>query len=148
MKKTAIYIIITLILIQFINVDKTNPQVDENLTLQAAPEVQTILKKSCYDCHSYETSWPYYADIAPISFFVSSHVKKGRKAINFSKWKDIDLKIKKQRLKRAVITVNNEMMALPSYLYAHEEAKLNKEEKQTLIAWFKKELEIIENSEN
>ena len=143
LKKTAIFTIVTLILIQFISVDKTNPEVDENLTLKAPMEVMTLLKQSCYDCHSYETKWPYYSDIAPISFLVSSHVKNARRALNFSKWNEIDKEIKEKRLKRAVITVNNEMMALPSYISAHEEAKLNKKEKEILINWFKKELTLL-----
>ena len=143
LKKTAIFIILTLILIQLIPVTKTNPPVDKNLSLNAPIKVALILKKGCYDCHSNETKWPYYSDIAPVSFFVASHVNKGRKAINFSKYNEIDSKIKKERLKRAITTVNNGMMALPSYLSAHEEAKLTKDEKKILTEWFKTELENI-----
>lgn len=131
-------------LIQFISVDKTNPQIDDKLTLKAPKEVMNVLKTSCYDCHSYETTWPIYSNIAPVSFFISSHIQNARKAMNFSKWHEIDNKIKVQRLKRAVTTVNNGMMALPSYIYAHEEARLSKEDKNILINWFKKELESIE----
>jgi hypothetical protein len=141
--KTIIAIIILLVSIQFIPLDKTNPPVDEKVALKAPSEVMSILKKSCYDCPSNETKWPYYSDIAPVSFFVVSHVNDGRKAMNFSCWDNIDSKIKQERLKRAVITVNNGMMALPSYLYAHDEAKLNREEKKILNAWFKKELNIL-----
>jgi len=147
LKKTFAFIVLILILIQFIRIDKTNPKVDEELTLKAPSNAMTILKNACYDCHSNETKWPYYADIAPISFFVASHVKKGRKAINFSEWRNIDTKIKKQRLKRAVMTVNNGRMALPTYVYAHDEALLSSEQKKVLTDWFKNELELIENSE-
>ena len=140
LKKTAIFTIIFLISIQFISVDKTNPPVDENISLKAPQEIMQLLKKGCYDCHSNETKWPYYSDIAPVSFFVASHVKKGREAMNFSTWTEIDPKIKQERLKRAVITINNGRMALPSYLSAHEEAKLSKDEKEILTAWFKKNL--------
>lgn len=143
LKKTLIFIVITLFAIQFISVEKTNPPVNNSLTLKASKEVSSLLKKGCYDCHSYETKWPSYADIAPISFFVASHVNNGRKAINFSLWNDIDEKIKIQRLKRAVITVNNGRMALPSYLSAHEESKLSKDEKLILTNWFKSELKAL-----
>lgn len=138
--KISIFTLVIIVAIQFIPMDKTNPPVNKTLALQTSPEVMEVLKKSCYDCHSYETKWPYYSDIAPVSFFVSSHVKKARKALNFSIWEEIDPKIKEQRLKRAVITVNNEMMALPSYVLAHEEAKLSKDEKALLINWFKSEM--------
>ena len=130
-------------MIQFITVDKTNPEVDEKLTVKAPEEVMKLLKQSCYDCHSHETKWPYYSAIAPVSFFVASHVKDGRRAMNFSKWNEIDPEIKQKRLKRAIKTVNNGMMALPSYVSAHEEAKLSKDDKEVLVSWFKKELSLI-----
>ena len=60
-KKILIAIVLVLVGIQFINVDKTNPPVDEALTLQAPVEVMDILKNSCYDCHSNETVWPEYS---------------------------------------------------------------------------------------
>ncbi len=144
LKKTLIFTVVLLVAIQFISVDKTNPPVDEKITLAESKEVMEILKKACYDCHSYETKWPYYSNIAPVSFFVASHVKKGRKALNFSKYKDIDKDIKLQRLKRAIMTVNNGRMALPSYVSAHDEAKLSKDEKFILTEWFKKELSELE----
>jgi len=140
LKKTVIFTVLLFVLIQFISVEKTNPKIDETLTLKAPQEVMSLLKQSCYDCHSYETRWPAYSNVAPISFFVASHVKKARKAMNFSIWSEIDPKIKQQRLKRAITTVKNEMMALPSYVSAHEEAKLSKDEKDVLIKWFENEL--------
>ena len=146
LKKTAIFIILILFAIQLISVDKTNPTIDNKLTLNAPKEVMSTLKQSCYDCHSYETKWPYYSNIAPISFFVASHVSNGRKAMNFSLWNEMDKKLKVQRLKRAVETVNNGRMALPSYISAHKEAELSKEKKTILISWFKKELEKVENT--
>lgn len=144
-KKTAIFTVIVLILIQFIHVDKTNPKVDDQLEVKAPEDVMNILKKSCYDCHSYETKWPSYSNIAPISFVVASHVKDARRAMNFSTWKVIDSKIKEERLKRAIQTVNNGMMALPSYIYAHKNAKLDNDEKKILSAWFKEELSALKN---
>lgn len=144
-KKTVIFVIVFLFAIQFISVDKSAPKIDEKLTLKAPTEVMDILKTSCYDCHSFETKWPTYSSIAPISFFVSSHVKKGRNAMNFSKWNVIDDEIKAQRLKRAIKTVNNSLMALPSYVSIHEEAKLNKEQKDILTTWFKSELDKLNN---
>jgi len=140
LKKTVIIIVVILIGIQFIRVEKKNPPVDEKLTLNTDSKVMDILKNSCYDCHSFETKWPTYSSIAPISFFVASHVNKGRKALNFSEWANIEAKTKVNRLERAVKTVNNEMMALPSYVSVHENAKLSKEDKVTLTQWFEKEL--------
>jgi hypothetical protein len=135
-----IFAVLLLFAIQFVSLNKTNPPVDENLTLNAPKNVMNILKNSCYDCHSNETEWPYYSNVAPISFFVVSHVNKGRKALNFSKWQEMDSDIKQKRLKRAIKTVNNDMMALPSYISVHEDAQLSKEQKIILTSWFKKHL--------
>jgi uncharacterized membrane protein len=143
LKKTLIFTLIFLASLQLISVDKTNPKTDEQLAIDAPQDVKHILKKGCYDCHSNETKWPYYSNIAPVSFFVASHVKNGRKALNFSTYKEINKDIKEQRLKRAIMTVNNGMMALPSYLSVHDDAVLDKEEKKILTKWFEKELELL-----
>ncbi len=139
LKKTIIFLLIVLVGIQFIPLNKTNPKVDESLALHTDPKVMKILKKSCYDCHSYETKWSIYADIAPLSFGVVSHVDDGRKALNFSTFKNIDPKIKDLRFHRAVVLIKNGRMPLSNYLAFHEDAKMTKDEKETLIAWFKKE---------
>ena len=143
LKKTIIFLAVTLIAIQFVPLEKTNPKVDDTLTLHTDKKVLSILKKSCYDCHSYETKWSIYSDIAPLSFGVVSHVEDGRKALNFSTYKSIDLETKEKRFKRAVILIKNGRMPVSNYLAFHEEARMTKSEKETLIAWFEKELKAI-----
>ncbi|MCD6173411.1 MAG: heme-binding domain-containing protein [Sulfurimonas sp.] len=143
LKKIIIGIVLVLVLIQFIPLEKTNPKIDKTIALHTDKNIMKILKKSCYDCHSNETKWSIYSDIAPLSFSVLSHVNDGRKALNFSKWKNIKLSIKKARFKRAIKTVNNEMMPLSSYLMFHEEAKMSKEDRKILVKWFEKELSLI-----
>jgi len=145
-KKTIIFSVVFLISLQFIQVTQTNPKVDENIALHTSKDVMKILKKGCYDCHSYNTNWPSYSKIAPISFFVTSHVNDARAALNFSKWDEIDNNIKKLRLKRAIVTVKNGRMALPSYLSMHKEAVLSQTEKKVLLKWFQKELSKIKEN--
>ena len=145
LKKTVIWSVAALVAIQFIEVDKSNPKVESEIALQAPQKVMSILKKSCYDCHSNETKWPHYSNIAPISFVVASHVKDARAALNFSEYEKIDKERKVARLKRAIVTVKNERMALPSYVMAHQEAKLSQDEKVVLVKWFEKELESLES---
>ena len=140
MKKTIIIFITILIAIQLVPIDKNNPPIDQSINLKAPKEVESILKKACYDCHSNETKWPFYANIAPLSFSISSHVKDGREALNFSEWKNIDPKIKIKRIQRAIKTTQNGMMPLPTYLWLHKEAKLTKEEKRVLTTWLKDQL--------
>jgi hypothetical protein len=144
MKKIVLGFAAFFVLLQFIPAQKTNPPIDPKKTLSTDTTVLSLLKKSCYDCHSNETQWPSYASIAPISFFVVSHVNDGRKALNFSEYNTIEPAIKEARLKRAVMTVKNERMALPSYRYVHDNANLSLEEKKVLIAWFEEELKGLE----
>ncbi len=132
--------IIILMALQLIPIERSNPSTDQNIALHPPKEVESILKKACYDCHSNETKWPFYANIAPLSFSISSHIKDGRKALNFSEWKNIDPKIKTKRIQRAIKTIKNGMMPLPTYLWLHDEAKLTKEEKRVLTTWLKDQL--------
>jgi hypothetical protein len=141
MKKTLLILLLILIAIQFIRPEKTNPPVNEKTTLKAPENVMEILKRSCYDCHSNETVWPWYSNIAPLSWSIISHVNDGRKALNFSNWTKIDPKIKEKRIKRAIKTTANGMMPLSTYLWLHEDAKLSKEDKEVLKGWFEGVLE-------
>lgn len=143
MKKIIFTFVALLLLLQLIPLEKTNPPIDPENALNRDPSVVKILKKGCYDCHSNETKWPIYASIAPFSFFVTSHINDGRRAINFSNYNSIDKEIKEKRLKRAIVTTKSERMALPSYRFAHENANLSKEEKELLLSWFKDEIEMI-----
>lgn len=143
MKKTAGIIILLLIAIQFIRPAKTNPPTNPSKALHPPKKVAEILKRSCYDCHSNETKWPWYSDVAPFSWSVIDHVDEGRKAMNFSKWSEIPADIKTKRLKRAIQTINNGMMPLPGYLWIHKDAKLTEDEKTELGAYFKTLLEKI-----
>jgi len=140
LKKIVLFTIFPLIGIQFIPIDKINPKIDETMSLHTDIQVMKILKKSCYDCHSNETKYSIYADIAPLSFGIESHISDARKALNFSNYKNISDDIKKARLQRAIKTIKNGMMPLSSYLMFHNEAKMTQEERDILIRWFEREL--------
>jgi len=145
MIKKIIFVSVSILIgIQFIPINKTNPKVDESVNLHTDTQVMKILKKSCYDCHSNETKYSIYADIAPLSFGIESHISDARKALNFSNYKNISKEIKKERLKRAIRTIKNGMMPLPSYLMFHDESKMTEKEKDILLQWFEKELERLQ----
>src|ERR1700749_974761 len=77
----ALFIFIGL---QLAPVDRANPTVDPKKTLQAPPQVEAILRQSCYDCHSDETRWPWYAHVAPVSWWIAHDVNEAREKGNFS----------------------------------------------------------------
>ncbi len=140
MKKILLLTVVFFALIQAIQTDKTAQKVDVNLEVEASGEVMDILEKSCYDCHSQKTKWPTYSYIAPISWVVSSNVKNGRKALDFSKWANIDKKIKIERIERMKKLINNSMMPKSGYLVFHPEAELNKDKIKILENWIVTEL--------
>lgn len=142
-KKIAIGCIILLVIIQFIRIDKTNPEVviENDFIVQTNPpeHIQTILKTSCYDCHSNESTYPWYTNVAPISWWVKQHINEAREELNFSEWGTFKEKRKKHKLEEGAEMIEESEMPLPSYLISHSEAKLTTEQKNELIAWFKAE---------
>ena len=133
--KLWLIIICILILIQFIPVNRENPQIDINLAISAPDKVMKILKNSCYDCHSNETLWPAYSNIAPISWLVAKDVKSGRNDMNFSEWNKMTEEKKQHKKKEIVEEISRDTMPLPIYLITHPSARLSEEDKLLLKNW-------------
>jgi hypothetical protein len=121
------------LLIQFIPIDKNNPPVESEIP--ATAEVRSILKRSCYDCHSNETIWPWYSRVAPISWLVIYDVKEGRKELNFSTWNKYTSSKQAKKLKEVGEEVEEGEMPLWIYLPTHPNAKLSSEDRKVLQAW-------------
>jgi hypothetical protein len=82
--RTAVFSLLALgILIQLIPIRRDNPPATGSVA--APPEVMSILRRSCYDCHSNETIWPWYSRVAPVSWLVARDVHEGRRHVNFSR---------------------------------------------------------------
>ena len=145
MKSLIKYFFIILVLIQLIQTDKTNPKVDDKLTLEADIKVMKILKTSCYDCHSYETKYPKYSYIAPMSWLIKRNINNGRDSLNYSIWKDIDKDKKIKRLKRTIQLTKSGLMPKSEYTAVfHEDAIMNKSQKEILIKWSQSQIDILE----
>ena len=93
-----------------------------------------LLRAACYDCHSNETVWPWYAHVAPSSWFVAQHVDIGRRHLNFSTWADYPPSKADHKLEEIVEYVENHEMPLPSYLPLHPEAKLTDDDRRLITA--------------
>jgi len=133
--KNIFFITITIfIALQFIPATIENPSTDKNLEISAIPEIMNIFKRSCYDCHSNEVKSPWYASIAPASFFIKNHVVLGRKWLNFSTWEHYTAAEKDKKLEGIFRTVYA-AMPLASYISLHKEAKLTKEEIKLIRDW-------------
>lgn len=139
MKKTwkliLIIFVVVFIVIQLVPVNRNNPSSKITSEIQAPPEVMSILKTSCYDCHSNETVWPFYSYIAPVSWFTSNHVKEGRKELNFSEWMSYSSERQQKKIKEIQEEVSGEKMPLPVYLLIHDDAVLTPDQKIILHKW-------------
>lgn len=145
MKKAALYTIIVLVLIQFIGIDKSAPELEGRLDfmeIESPPkEIANFIKTSCYNCHSFETKYPSYSNIAPISWSIASHVNNGRDHLNFSIWGNYEDEVQKDILYKCYKQIGARQMPLASYLLLHEEAKLNNKQVEIFYTWFKKQSE-------
>lgn len=135
MKRTLLIFFIIFILMQLIQTNKENTAQEKNLEMKVDNiEVYNILKTACYDCHSNETVWPWYSKIAPFSWVVSNHVTEGKKALNFSTWENYNQEEKDEKIKDIYRTAYASM-PLPSYIFAHENADLTKEQRSLIRNW-------------
>lgn len=143
MKKRLLLAAALFVVIQFLPLApaKTNPPVDPARTFTAVmkppPAVSAILQRACVDCHSNETKWPWYADVAPVSWPVRRHVADGRKHLNlsewlqpgetsFSSWSDLE---------DICTAVKEKTMPLAGYDWMHPEAKLTDADRQAICQW-------------
>lgn len=127
------------ILAQFSRPARTNPVVDQSLALesrvQVSPLVSAIIDRSCSDCHSNKTRWPWYSNVAPVSWFVIDHVNEGRQNLNFSEWGRYTKRDTDGRLKQICQEVKAGAMPLSSYTPLHPGSKLSAEDKKILCDW-------------
>ena len=119
---------------QFIQTNKENITVDKNLEIKAPLEVMNILKTSCYDCHSNEVKYPWYSNVAPFSWVISTHITEGKKALNFSTWENYSQEDKDEKMK-TIFRTAYASMPLPSYMFLHENANLTKEQRSMIRNW-------------
>ena len=100
-------------------------------------EVKTILKTACYDCHTANTRYPWYNNIAPVSYWLDHHIDEGKEHLNFSEWEAYSVKKKDHKLEELIEEVEEGEMPLNSYTWTHKDAKLSEKQKNALIDWAK-----------
>ncbi|WP_343535396.1 heme-binding domain-containing protein [Pedobacter sp.] len=108
-------------------------------------EVKAILTRSCYDCHSDNTTYPWYRRFQPVAWYMASHIEEGKRELNFSEFGTYSFRKQRNKFRSMSNQVKNEEMPLSSYLLIHRHANLSSEEKQTLVDWFDKKGEGISN---
>lgn len=118
---------------------RTNPATDPSLELesrvQVSPQVSSILDRSCRDCHSNKTRWPWYSNVAPVSWFVINHVNEARENLNFSEWGRYKPSDAEGTLRQICKEVKAGAMPLSSYTPLHPGSKLSADDVKVLCDW-------------
>lgn len=137
-KKIAIGFLVLLAGIQFIRPGKNqSANAGEAFEKQFAvsDEVKGILKTSCYDCHSNNTVYPWYAEIQPVGWWLQHHVDEGKEEINFDDFASYSPRRQFHKLEEIEEMMDEKEMPLSSYLIIHKNAELSAEQSAALVDW-------------
>ena len=141
-RKILLFLLVVLIVMQVIR-----PKLDNNsgtathsiATITSIPdETGQLLKRSCYDCHSNTTAYPWYAHVQPVGWWLDDHVNEGKKELNFDEFTTYPLRKQYHKLEEVVEMVKEKEMPLNSYTWIHKDADLSTEQRQQLINWSEK----------
>jgi hypothetical protein len=118
---------------------RINPPLVEGSAIEdhisVTPEVAAVLQRSCMDCHSNKTDWPFYSNVAPVSWYVVDHVNEGRREMNFSEWARYDADEAAHLLNNICRTTRGGSMPMNSYTLLHRSAKLSRVDVEMLCVW-------------
>jgi len=155
LKWLLMLIVLPGIIMQFVrparNVSQGVTDQDISKTYAVPGEVNEILRRSCYDCHSSETVYPWYSHIQPLGWWLQNHIDEGKRELSFSDFASYPLKKQRHKLDEIIETVKKEEMPLPSYLWIHKNARLDEYQKKKIIEWarnLRKELANKESKES
>ncbi len=143
LKILAVVIVVCFVIMQFFRLDKSAPAIVQAETLESSvnvpPDVALILGRSCNDCHTNITIYPWYSNIQPVGWFLKDHIDDGRKQLNFSVFNTYAPKKKAKKLEEICEQIELKAMPLPSYLWMHWDSALKEGEAKALCDWANQE---------
>jgi hypothetical protein len=138
-RRILLTVFAVLVLAQFIPMARTNPPVDAAQTMSAKmpvpPDIASLLGRSCQDCHSSQTVWPWYSRVAPVSWLVVRDVNKGRGELNLSEWGRYTARRQDRKLKEICEQVTSRKMPMSAYTLVHPQAKLTDQDRKIVCDW-------------
>lgn len=141
-RKIVLTLLVVIVAIQFIQPAKNNNddhmQADLISHLKVPEKVATVLQTACYDCHSNNTRYPWYAAVQPMGWFLAKHIKEGKEALNFSGFGNFSTRRQQSKIKAMYNSVKDGSMPLASYVLLHPDAKLTGETRALLMDWASK----------
>ena len=146
-KKILLATGIVFIAIQFIqpakNINNKVLATDISKTIPVPDNVQAILKNACYDCHSNNTNYPWYAYIQPAGWLLGSHIAEAKGKLNFNEFGNLSIRRQISKLDGIANSIKDDIMPLSSYKLMHKNARLSTNEKELLIKWAHQSQDIL-----
>ena len=141
--KIGIGLLVVFIAIQFIPANRDMPRVGPDADFLSIStmdtQLKTLVETACYDCHSYQTRYPWYTKVAPVSWWIQGHINGGREHLNFSTWHSLPAGKKSHKLEECAEEIISGHMPPKSYRFMHKETAWSETEKEKLVAWFENE---------
>lgn len=141
LKKILIGLLVVFIAIQFYRPEKNSSKEQDTVAFlqetNPPQEVRDILKNACFDCHSNNTVYPWYNNIAPVSFWLADHIEEGKSELNFSEWNTYSNEKKDHKLEEIYEETERKSMPLKEYTWTHSEAKLTDVQIDAVVKWAK-----------
>jgi hypothetical protein len=126
-------LVAALLIAQAFRIDKTNPPGKSEIS--ADPAIHQILRRACYNCHSNETIWPWYSNVAPVSWLLASDVSEGRSHVNFSAWGAYGSNVQSHKFAAIGEEVRGGDMPPWYYTLVHAEARLSSADRDEVGKW-------------
>jgi hypothetical protein len=136
--KILLAVLILFIVIQLIPRERNesgNVGNDITKVYQVPDNVQAIFKRSCYDCHSNHTNYPWYAQIQPFRYLLDNHIKEGKAELNFNDFGTYSKRKQRSKLRAIGNSMTEGTMPISSYLFLHHDARLSSQDKSLVITW-------------
>jgi Haem-binding domain len=138
-KKTFVFLLIILVIMQVFRPKKnisTAVPVNNIAALYSTPEdIKQVLKAGCNDCHSNNTRYPWYAEVQPVAWWLSNHIKDGKNELNFDEFAAYPPGRQYRKLEEIIKQVKEDQMPLNSYTWIHKDAVFSSDQKQKLTGW-------------
>lgn len=138
-RRVLLVVIAVIVMMQVVRPAKTNPPSNPKDHIQASlpvhPELIATFSRACNDCHSNNTVWPWYSNVAPFSWVLVNDVKEGRNALNFSEWGTYGQEKQRKLLGEICEQVREGEMPGMAYSLAHRRARLNDADRAAICSW-------------
>lgn len=139
--KIALRVVLVFVVMQLFRIDKVEYQepTENGIKMYENPSIQItqLLDETCLNCHSNQITYPWYSEIAPVSWWIADHIDEGREHLNFSEWGQYSAAKKVHKAEESWEEIAEKEMPLESYVFAHSEVDLTAEEREILIQYFK-----------